>query len=189
MAKLFKSLLAMMLLLPVSVMAANAPPRLQVEEKVVINADPAKVWEVVGKFDSLHVWHPAVTATDASGNDKGATRTLTLDGGATIEEKLTDIKNDRMMLKYNITGMSAVGSVDDHGSAHDIPVIPVNKYVAFITVKAVDGGTEVSWKAKFYRAYTGHHDVPAELNDEAATKAVTGVFRGGLDNLKTMLEQ
>ncbi len=189
MIKHYIKLLAIFLLaLPVIASSATAPPRHTVEEKIVINADPAAVWAAVKDFDSIHNWHPAIAATEATGgNEPGAMRTLTLGDGNTITEELKTFNEDKMMLKYSIKKMSAVGTVDDNGEALDIPVVPVAKYVSFITVKAVDGGTEVSWKAKFTRAYKGNNDVPAELGDDVAVQAVTDIYKAGLENLKTML--
>ena len=191
MRKQFYALVSFMLLLPIAVMAANAPPRHTVEEKVVINADAAKVWDAVKNFDSLHTWHPAVKSTEASGgNEAGATRTITLEDGETVSEELKTFSEDGMKYKYSIKEMSSTGTVEDHGETLEIPVIPVNKYISFITVKAVDGGTEVSWKAKFYRAYHGHSkEVPAEMGDEIAVKTVTAIYKAGLENLKGMLEK
>jgi mxaD protein len=185
-----KQLMAMLVLLPVVAIAANAPPRHTVEEKIVINADPATVWAAVKDFNSFHVWHPAVKATESTGpNEKGTQRTLTLEDGNTITEELQVFKEEGMTYKYAIKAMSSVGTVDDHGETLEIPVIPVNKYISFVTVKAVDGGSEVIWKAKFYRAYHGHHDVPEALGDDAAVNAVTAVYQAGLTNLKSMLEK
>lgn len=183
-------LFSFLFFIPMVTIAANAPPRHTVEEKVMINADPAAVWEMVKNFDSLHVWHPAVVSSEATGgNEPGATRVLTLGEDVTISEELKTFKEDKMTYKYRIVEMSSVGTVDDEGETLDIPVVPVNKYISFVTVKAVDGGSEVIWKGKFFRAYTGHHDVPEAIGDEAAVKAVTGVYRAGLDNLKTMMEK
>ena len=45
----------------------------------------------------------------------------------------------------------------------------------------------VEWRGAFYRGYP-NNDPPPEQNDEAALKAVTGVYRSGLGNLKKMME-
>ena len=55
-------------------------------------------------------------------------------------------------------------------------------------MKAIDDGHSlVEWRGAFYRGYP-NNDPPEELNDEAAIKAVTGVYRAGLDHLKQALE-
>lgn len=190
MKKQITYLFSLLFFIPMVAMAANAPPRHNVEEKVMINADPAAVWDMVKNFDSLHVWHPAVVSSEATGgNGAGATRVLTLGENITIKEELKAFKEDEMTFKYSIIEMSTVGTVDDEGETLNIPVVPVNKYISFVTVKPVDGGSEVIWKGKFFRAYTGHHDVPEAIGDEAAVNAVTGIYRAGLDNLKTMMEK
>lgn len=173
-----------------SVLAANAPPRHEVVETITIAAPIDEVWATVKDFDSLHTWHPMIKSTEASGgNAKGAMRTLTLEDGNTIVEELQKFNEDKMSFKYAIKEMSSVGSLDDHGEAVAIPVVPVSKYIAFITVKAVDGGSEVTWKGKFYRAYNGHHEVPKEVGDEVAVDTVTAIYQSGLNNLKAMLEK
>lgn len=46
----------------------------------------------------------------------------------------------------------------------------------------------VEWRGAFYLGYP-NNDPPPDLNDEAATKAVSAVYRGGLDALKAKLEK
>ena len=51
-----------------------------------------------------------------------------------------------------------------------------------------DGNKSVlSWKGAFYRGYM-NNDPPPELNDEAAVKAVTGIYEAGLDAAKKAAE-
>jgi hypothetical protein len=45
----------------------------------------------------------------------------------------------------------------------------------------------VEWRGAFYRAYP-NNDPPPEKNDEAAVKAITGVYKSGLENLKKLVE-
>ena len=45
----------------------------------------------------------------------------------------------------------------------------------------------VEWRGAFYRGFM-NNDPPPELNDEAAKKAVSGVYRAGLDALKQKME-
>ena len=69
----------------------------------------------------------------------------------------------------------------------DVKVLPVKNYSSSISVKDNGGKSTVEWKGAFYRGYM-NNDPPPELNDEAAIKAVTGVYRTGLDALKQKLE-
>ena len=67
---------------------AHGPTRKKVEETVEINAAPDKVWKVIGNFQDMS-WLPPVEKTEGKGgNEVEATRTLTLKGGATVEEEL-----------------------------------------------------------------------------------------------------
>lgn len=149
---------------------AHGPSRQKVVEKAEINAAPDKVWAAIGNFQDMG-WHPAVEKTEgAGGNDVGATRKLTLKGGAVIEEKLNKYNKDGRSYSYEITNV-------------DVKVLPVNNYSATITVEDAGGKSVVEWKGAFYRGFM-NNDPPPELSDEAAVKAVTGVYKGGLDALK-----
>lgn len=188
MKQLLKGLLLSLALLP-ALAYSHGAPRLKVEESIVINAEPAVVWNAIKNFDSAHTWITPVEATEATGNDKGATRTLTLKGGATVSEELKKFDDEKMSYMYEITDISSAGEVDDHGEMHEVPAFPVSKYKAWVSVEAADGGAKVTWLAKFFRAYHGSHEPPAELGDKAATAAVTGLFTSSLENLKNTLEK
>jgi len=189
MKQLLKGLLLSLALLPALAFAHGAP-RITVEESIVINADPATVWNAVKDFNNAHSWIPVVKSTEAKGgNEKGATRTLTLQNGATISEELDKFDEERMTYKYEITDISKAGEVDDHGEMHEVPAFPVSKYKSWVSVKAVDGGSKVSWKGKFFRAYHGNHHPPKELDDDAAKNAVTGLYTSTLESLKASLEK
>jgi mxaD protein len=189
MKNLLKAVLLSLALLP-AIAFSHGAPRITVTEEITINAEPQKVWDAIKDFDNLHSWLPPIKSTKAKGgNEVGATRTLTTQDGGTIDELLKKFDNETMSLMYQITAMSNVGEVDDHGEMHEVPVVPVSKYKAWLSVKAVDGGAKVTWKAKFFRAYHGKGHPPAELDDKAAKNAITGIFKSGLENLKVQLEK
>jgi hypothetical protein len=121
-------------------------------------------------------WHPAVEKTEGQGgNEKNATRKLTLKGGGILNEILE---------KYDAPGMNYFYRIEHV----DVKVLPVTNYSSWLTVKPADGGkTIVEWKGAFYRGYP-NNDPPPELNEEVAKKAVSGVYRAGLDALKKALE-
>jgi mxaD protein len=189
MKQLFKGLITGLFLVPALVMAHGAP-RLQVEESITINAAPEKVWAVVSDFGGLAAWHPAVESVEATGNEKGATRTLTLTGDATVGNELKKVDAEKMTIMYAITDISKAGEIDDQGHPHEVPAVPVSKYKGWISVTAVDGGSEVKWWGKFFRAYHGKQEVPpAELGDDAAKNAISGFYKAGLESLKASLEK
>lgn len=153
---------------------AHGPSRQKVVEKIEIDAPADKVWAIVGNFQDMS-WHPAIAKTEGTGgNDVAAKRKLTLKDGGVIEESVT---------KYDAAGKSIAYKID----AVDVKVLPVNNYASTITVKEAGGKTEVEWKGAFYRGFM-NNDPPPELSDEAALKAVTGVYTTGLAALKAKAE-
>ncbi len=154
---------------------ADEAKSLSVHEEVAINAPAAKVWAKVSNFNDLGAWHPAVKSTQivAGHNNKvGAERLLTLQDNGTIKEKLLGYSAKGKTFKYSIVE----------------GVLPVSDYVSTVTVKA-DGKdkTLVVWDGSFKRKDTGAS--PAAGQDDAtAVKTITGVYRGGLDNLKKISE-
>jgi hypothetical protein len=173
MVRLFASLLALASLMPLAA-EAHGPSRQKVTETVEINAPADKVWEVVGNFQDMG-WHPAFKKTEGTGgNDVGATRTLTVESGGQIHEKLTKYNAEGKTLSYEITEV-------------DVKVVPVTNYSAHITVTPNGDKSTVEWKGAFYRGYV-NNDPPPELSDEAAVKAITDVYQSGLAALKKKLE-
>jgi hypothetical protein len=167
--------IALVLALTPGLAQAHGPTRQKASETVEINAPAAKVWEAIGNFQDMS-WHPVVVKTEGSGgNEKDAKRTLTLKGDGVIKETLN---------KHDPEGMTYSYKIDEV----DVKVLPVNNYTSTITVKdAGDGKSSVVWRGAFYRGFM-NNDPPPELNDEAAVKAVSGVYRAGLDALKAKLE-
>lgn len=152
---------------------AHGPTRQKVTETIEINAPADKVWAVVGNFQDMS-WHPAVEKTEGEGgNEAGAKRVLTLGPDALIKETLNKYE-DGKVYAYEITDV-------------DVKVLPVKNYSARITVEEADGKTTVTWRGAFYRGYL-NNDPPEELNDATAIKAVTGVFKSGLEALKAKVE-
>jgi hypothetical protein len=165
--------IAVLALIP-AVATAHGPTRQKVTETVEINASPDKVWKVIGNFQDMS-WHPAIAKLEGSGgNDPNATRVLTLKSGGTISEKLEKNDPEKMTYKYEITDV-------------DVKVLPVKNYSSSISVKGDGSKSTVEWRGAFYRGFM-NNDPPPELSDEAAKKAVSGVYRSGLDALKQKVE-
>ena len=170
------SLLVSSLILGVSFNAFAADAKtLTVKESVEINAPAAKVWEKIQNFNDLGAWHPAVAKTEitsGANNKKGAVRQLTLQDGGKINEKLLAHNAKKMSFKYSI--------IDG--------VLPVSNYVSSVTVKEESANkTTVVWNGDFKRKDLSSNPAK-DQDDEAATKTITSVYRGGLDNLKKISE-
>jgi len=165
---------ALALLMPM-VADAHGPSRQKVVESVEINVPAAKVWARIGNFQDMS-WLPVVAKTEGTdGNtpDK-AKRELTLKSGGVVDEELYKYDAEKMMYAYRIDKV-------------DIKVLPVNDYSSQIYVTADGDKTKVEWHGAFYRGYM-NNDPPPDLTDEASAKAVSGLYRTGLDSLKKELE-
>jgi mxaD protein len=155
---------------------AEAPKTLRVVETVEIKAPAAKVWATIKDFDSLNTWHPAFAKDEiikGTNNKVGAVRQLTVKDGPTFTEKLLAFSPKSHSFKYKIIDPSP---------------LPMSGYSSTVSVKAGAAGvTVVTWSGSFKRKNVSDNPPDAE-NDAGVTKFVTGVYRGGLDNLKKMIE-
>ncbi|AMK79153.1 MULTISPECIES: SRPBCC family protein [Methylomonas] len=161
---------------------AHGPVRAKLTATVTIDAPAAKVWDLIKNYDDMS-WLPAVRSVTGEGtNNKGAVRTLHLTSGGTITEELKAYDAAKFAYKYKITEMSSSGTIKHAGQDEHIPVLPVGNYAAEISVTDKGGKAEVEWVATYYRAYVNNNP-PAELNEEAADKAVTNVLKSGLESI------
>ncbi|MCQ8183481.1 SRPBCC family protein [Methylomonas sp. SURF-1] len=161
---------------------AHGPVRAKMTATVTVDAPAAKVWDLIKNYDDMS-WHPGIKSVKGNGsNDKGAVRTLTLANGGTITEELKAYDAAKMSYKYKITEMSNTGTIKHAGQDEPLPVLPVGNYAAELQVTDKGGKTEVEWVATYYRAYVNNNP-PAELNEEAADKAVSNVLKTGLEAL------
>jgi hypothetical protein len=146
----------------------HAAYAVEVNETVDTSASPKAVWTLVGKFDGIANWLPAVATSPADkGNKVGSVRLLTLKapGSPTVTETLTAHKGHSYSYKIDKV---------------DPKVLPVTDYTSTITVTKTSGGSTVTWHGNFTAAGT---------DDAGAQKAVSGLYRSGLDNIKTLVEK
>jgi carbon monoxide dehydrogenase subunit G len=152
---------------------AHGPTRQKVTEKIAVEAPPDAVWAAIKNFNGLKDWHPAVAESPADkGNTVGSVRTLKLKGGGTLVETLESYDDAQKKYSYR---------------AKDGGALPVTNYTSTLSVVADGGKSVVEWRGAFYRGYPNNNP-PPEQNDEAALKAVTGVYQSGLGNLKKLVE-
>ncbi len=147
--------------------SARATELMQVVETT---ASPTKVWGIIKDFDSIGTWLPPAKSSPADNGTKvGSVRVITLKapGDPTVTEKLTAHSNSKRSYSYVIVKV-------------DPKVLPVTDYSSTISVSKTKDGSMVTWEGKF---------TPAAGVDEAtASKAVAGVYRAGLDNIKALAE-
>jgi mxaD protein len=155
--------------------ALAAAPPLKTVKTITIDASASKVWSAAKDFNGLNTWHPAV-ATDeiveGKNNAVGAVRLLTLKGGGTIKEKLLVFNSAGRTFKYAILE----------------GVLPVSDYTSTFAVKSIGKNkSSVSWSGHFKRKNLGDNPADNE-NDKTAVDTIGGVYQGGLDNLKKIVE-
>lgn len=152
---------------------AHGPTRQKATETITIDAPAATVWAKIKAFDGLKDWHPAVAESPADkGNEVGSVRTLKLKNGGTLIETLERYDDAQMRYSYR---------------AKDGGALPVTNYTSTIQVSAQGDKSVVEWRGAFYRGYP-NNDPPPDQNDEAAVKAITGVYQSGLAQLKKLVE-
>lgn len=128
-----------------------------------LNASAQQVWDVIGGFNTLPDWHPAVEKSELEGGGEGTIRRLGLVGGGEIVERLETVDANERHYSYEIL----------QGP------FPVAGYHATIRVTDDDDGKSctVEWESEFDPAGAGESD---------AVKTISGVYQAGLDNLKNM---
>ncbi len=134
---------------------------LMVKEETLLNAPAKAVWALVGGFQVLDRWHPAVVSSTLLGTGKeiGDIRVLTLNDNANIVERLEFYDDDAMTFRYQIL---------------ESP-LPVKNYRSSVTVKsAEDGKTIVIWQSSF--------KAEGASNDEAK-KTISSIYLAGFELL------
>jgi mxaD protein len=156
---------------------AHGPTPQKLEESIEINAPPEKVWALVKDFDGIAKWHPMLASAKGQNgkNANGAERVLTFKTGGAITESLDEYDADRRFYGYRML-------------KENPKAFPVSSHSSRLEVKdSGKGGSLVEWIGRFYRGDTGN-EPHANLNDEAATKAMSEFAKSGLENLKRLAE-
>ncbi len=152
-----------------TVISIRPAAAVEVTETVTTAAAPAKVWGMIGKFDAIATWLPGAESSPADkGSDVGSVRVITLKapGSPTVTERLT--ASTGQSYSYSILKV-------------DPKVLPVTDYTSTIGVAPAGSGSVVTWHGSFQPA--------GGADDAAAAKAMTGVYRAGLDNIKAMADR
>ena len=119
------------------------------------------VWAVIGGFNALPDWHPAVENSETVDEGGSRLRTLSLVGGGTIVEKLD--KSDDKERTYSYSILSGP--------------LPVANYQSTIRVRESGMGCTVEWSSEFDAEGAPEND---------ATAAIRGIYEAGLANLQKM---
>ncbi len=131
----------------------------KVNSSMHLDVPVEKMWELIGKFNGLPNWHPAVESSELE--DGGETRKLSLVGGGSIVEKLQKHDDDNYTYSYSIENSP----------------LPVANYVSQLRVVRDGDGCSIEWGSEF---------TPAGASESDAVKVVQGIYQAGFDNLKKM---
>ncbi len=135
---------------------------LEVKEQVLVAASPDAAWRAIGDFCGIAAWHPAVAKCELSRQDGTTYRTLALNGGGTLIERM--LAWDTRHRKYSY------GIVDGP--------LPVARYRSTIAVEKTAKGTIIRWSGVFDAK---------DASDSAARQAISGIYTGGLNTLAERL--
>ena len=134
----------------------------RVNKNTTINASAAEVWTVMSDFNGLGKFVAAVADSSLEGAGIGCTRTLTLQDGATIVERLESLDQEEKQLEYAILSGP----------------LPVDNYLSKMAVKEVGSGQcEVSWSSTFD---------PKGASEQQAVEAIEGIYEMGFEGLKKL---
>ena len=132
----------------------------KVTMSIRIEAPADDVWKLIGGFNALPDWHPAVEKSETENGGNGSIRTLSLAGGGTIVERLEQLKEKDRLYTYSIT---------------DSP-LPLSDYVATLRVRDVGGkASVVEWSSEFR---------PDGVPEGDAVKVVEAIYSAGFENLQ-----
>lgn len=124
------------------------------------------VWDVIGGFNNLAKWHPAVAKSEEMKEGAATTRRLTLHGGGTIVERLEGKDDKKRTYTYSIV----------QGP------LPVAGYTASLRVEESKDGKSctVEWSSEFE---------PSGAPEPEAIKVIRGIYEAGFGNLRKMFGQ
>jgi hypothetical protein len=129
-----------------------------VQEAQSLKASPEQVWALIGGFDALPEWHPAVKSSAVELG--GRIRRLRLADGAMLLERLLSFSEAERSYGYSI----------EQGP------LPVSGYRSLLRVHEEPGagGSRVEWSGEFS---------PAGASEAEVVAIIRGIYRAGLDQL------
>jgi hypothetical protein len=146
---------------------AVSDQKLKVEVKDRIKAPAEAVWALVRDFGGVTKWNPpsAIEGCSVEGDGIGAVRTLTLPGGAALQERLEAFDEGAMSMSYSFTGKL---------------LLPLEDYYATMRVlPAGEGECDLEWSSSFG---------PGPMPEADAKSTVEGIYTGGIQALRSATE-
>lgn len=135
-----------------------------VSESAIINASPAKIWEVVRSFDGVERYIPMVLKSEINGNHAGCERRCSIQLGpnqtANLVERLDSVDDNTKTLKYSII---------------DAPP-PFPGLKGEVKVFNHEGKSKVVWSGNMPNS------------DKETSMMLSGIYKMALDGLKKLTE-
>lgn len=132
----------------------------EVKVKGPINAPDKDVWAKVSDFGNLHTFIKAIKNCTTKERDSGIIRTLTLQDGGEVTEKLESLDNEQRVLNYSIV----------HSP------MPISNYTGTMLVEeAGDNQSEFTWSSTFEVS----EDAENEIKD-----VLEGLYSLGVEGLR-----
>jgi NADPH:quinone reductase-like Zn-dependent oxidoreductase/uncharacterized protein YndB with AHSA1/START domain len=142
-----------------------------VVRSTVIDAPIERVWAVLRDFNSHDQWHDVVAESRIEGNERGdqvgCVRSFTLSDGNRIREQLLTLSDS------------------DHKSTYCIveATVPLQRYVATVTLKPVTDGNRTFWH------WESTFATPPGRERELREMVARDVYEAGFENLRRHLRQ
>ena len=153
---------------------SHGPSRQKIKEKILIDAELSKVWNLVSDFSKFN-WNEDILKVSVEGNGVGSVRTLLFNNDKQIQQSLEKLIDEKKIISWRIKKTEQT-------------IMPVNSYQATLILKDLNGKTEVTYKAGFYRGFMGN-DPPEELNDVNSKKKAKEFVLKSLSGLKKIAEK
>ena len=143
----------------------------RVVRSTIVDAPIERVWAVLRDFNSHDRWHDAVAASRIEGDERsdqvGCVRNFTLKDGNRIREQLLTLSDTEHKSTYCIVEAT----------------VPLQRYVAAITLKPVTDGMRTFWH------WESTFATPPGRERELHELVAHGVYETGFENLRRHLRE
>jgi len=130
--------------------------------RTTIHASADAVWQTIRDFNAAPRYIAAIANSVMQGSGVGAVRTLTLQDGAQVVERLESLDHQARTLSYSIASAP----------------LPLAHYVSTMRVQDLGGGRcELRWSPTFE---------PQGVTEAEAKQLVEGIYTMGFDGLKRL---
>ena len=136
----------------------------KVHVSTVLHVPAQAVWNMIGGFNELARWHPAVVRSEESREADATIRRLTLIDGGTVTARLE--RHDERERSYSYTIIETP--------------LPVAEYRAHLRVRESEDGLSctVDWSSEF--------DATEDALESDTVRAIRGVYESGFENLRRL---